>query len=226
MAPVPLVPPRDATDGELFGRLYGRLRSFEWALYGYKGFWPTPQGVTQAGETMRLSYPRLASGGASLQGPLGSLLLHAEAALYASLDDPDGDDPRIANSQVRGFAGAEKSLGSDWSVGGQYYGEYMLDYGAYEKGFAGAEPTYEELRSAVTLRVTKWMLSQNLLLSLFGYWGITDEDYYLRPVVSYRLGDGVTATAGGNVLGGDAPTSMFGQFRDNSNVYLRLRYSF
>ncbi len=225
-APAPVTPPEDLTHGELFGRLYGYWGSFEWAFYGYKGFWPTPQGVVMSGSTPRLAYPRLASGGGSLRGPLGSLLVHAEGAAYISEDDPDGDDPLIANSQVRGFVGAEKSLGNDWTVSSQYYGEYMLDYDKYADGFGDQEPQFDELRSTVTLRVTKLMMNQYLRWSFFGYWGISDSDWHVRPSVSYQITDGVTGTVGGNFMDGDELYTMFGQFQDNSNVYLRLRYSF
>jgi hypothetical protein len=225
-APAIAAPPKDMTHGELFARLFGRQGSFEWALYGYKGFWPTPQAVVVVDSLPALGYPRLLSGGASLRGPLASFLFHAEGALYASSDDPDGDDPRIANSQVRGFVGLEKSLGNDWTVGSQYYAEQILDYEEYAAGFGEAPAPYEELRSTVTLRLTKMMLNQDLTLSLFGYYGITDEDWHLRPSARYRVTDAVAATIGASLVDGDQPQTMFGQFRDNSNVFLRLRYSF
>jgi hypothetical protein len=161
-----------------------------------------------------------------LRGPAGSLLVHAEGAAYISQDDLDGDDPLVANSQVRGFVGAEKSLGSDWTVGGQYYVEQILDYEGYEAGFGDGEPRFDELRSTVTLRITKLMLNQNLMLSGFGYYGVTDEDWHLRLSSRYKLSDAVAATLGANLIDGEQPHTMFGQFRDNSNIYMRLRYSF
>ncbi len=218
--------PRDGTHGELFARVFGTRGSFEWAFYGYKGFWPTPQAVTMASGSPALTYPSMWSGGASLRGPVGSWLVHAEGAAYISEDDPHGDDPMITNSQLRGFVGLEKSMGSDWTIGGQYYAEQMLDYDKYEAGFQGADPMFEELRSTATVRLTKFMLDQNLMLSAFGYWGITDEDWHVRPSVRYKVTDAIAATVGASLVGGDRPHTMFGQFRDNSNLYLRLRYSF
>lgn len=225
-SPIILPPPRDATHGELFARVSGYQGSFEWALYGYRGFWPTPQGVAMIGEKPVLAYPRMWSSGASLRGPVGSFLAHAEGAWYVSQDDADGDDPLVANSQVRGFAGLEKSLGSDWTVGGQYYAEQILDYSGYEAGFEGMDPLFDELRSTVTLRVTKFLMNQNLMLSGFGYYGVSDEDWHLRLSSRYKVSDAVAATIGANLIDGEQPYTMFGQFRDNSNVYLRLRYSF
>ena len=48
---------------------------------------------------------------------------------------------------------------------------------------------------------------------------------YWRPVISRKFSDAVTMTAGANVMTGDADT-FFGQLEDNTNVYLRFRYSF
>ena len=173
-----------------------------------------------------LYHPRMWSAGASVRKPLGSYLVHAEAAAYVSQDDPDGDDPMIANSQIRGFLGAEKSLGNDWTVSAQYYGEWMMDYEGYQAGLMPGGPESDELRSTITARVNKFVLDQNLRLMVFGYWGISDEDWHLRPAVSYKVSDAIKWTVGGSLIGGDLPYTMFGQFRDNSNIFTRVRYSF
>jgi len=223
-------PTHSLTNGEVFARVFGYARNFEWALYGYKGFWPTPQGLFRTETSAGLYHPKLYSTGASLRGPLGSYLFNIEGAMYISPDDEDGDNPMIPNSQLRGFVGLEKSLAGDWTISAQYYGEQMLDYDKYEAAhlaaFGGTDLPYDELRSTVTTRITKFMLNQTLQLSLFGYLGVSDEDWHLRPMVSYKITDAVTWTTGANLMDGDKPHTMFGQFRDNSNVYMRLRYSF
>ena len=222
-APTILPAERTLKNSEVFGRLAGTRGSAEWALYGYKGFWPTPQGMTLSGE---LFYPRLWSAGGSLQAPVGSFLAHAEAAAYVSQEDTDGNDPLIGNSQIRGFAGVDKSLGSDWMVGAQYYAEFMLDHDRYASGLPAGAPTFDELRSTVTGRVTKLLRNQTVMVSAFTYWGVSDRDWHLRPSVSYKFTDAVNWTAGASLVGGNRPYTMFGQFRDNSNGYTRVRYSF
>lgn len=222
---VPMIyrPSKNIGNGEAFGRLFGSAGSTEWALYGYKGFWPTPQGATMDGQ---LYYPRLWSVGGSLRRPVGSYLVHAEAAAYVSQDDTNGDNPFVANSQLRGFAGFDKSLGNDLTVGVQYYGEYMFDHDKYLMGIPPGGPSFDELRSTVTGRINKFMMNQTLQLSLFGYWGISDEDWHVRPSVSYKVTDAINWTFGGSFVDGNEAYTMFGQFRDNSNLYTRVRYSF
>ncbi len=229
-APAIVQPQKNLTNGEVFARVYDYAGSFEWAIYGYKGFWPTPQGIYMTPTGGGLYYPKMYSGGASLRGPVGSYLVNVEGAAYITPDDEDGDDPLLPNSQLRGFVGVEKSLGNEWTVSTQYYGEYMLDYEKYEEAhlatFGGEEAPFEELRSTVTARISKSMRNQTLRFSLFGYAGLTDEDWHLRPSVSYKIDEAITWTTGANLIDGEEPHTMFGQFRDNSNIYMRLRYSF
>jgi hypothetical protein len=210
-------------NGELFGRIFGSQGSMEWALYGYKGFWPTPQGAAMSGT---LFYPRMWSGGASVRMPVGAFLVNAEGAAYISQDDADGHDPLIANSQLRGFVGAEKNLGREWTVGVQYYGELMMDYDEYRAGLMPGGPEFDELRSTLTTRINKFLLEQNLQLTAFAYWGVSDQDWHVRPAASYKISDEIKVTVGGSLLGGDQPYTMFGQFQDNSNIFARVRYSF
>ncbi len=227
MPPV-VEPTRAPENAELFARLYGNRGSMEWALYGYRGFWPTPLEYRPSAipEDTRIAYPRLNSGGASLRSPLGSFLVNLEGADYHSADDPDGDDPLLPNSEIRVIVGVEKSLGGDLMVSGQWYGIGMLDHEFYLAGTQPGGPAFESLRQYYTGRVTKMAMDQNLVLSLFGFFSPTDQDWHLRPALSYKLTDSVKATLGANLLDGDEPWTQFGQFADNGNLYFRLRYSF
>ena len=158
--------------------------------------------------------------------PVGSFLVHAEGAAYLSQEDTDGDNPSIANTQISGFAGVDKSLGNEWTLGLQYYGEYMLDHDLYLTGVPPGGPAFDELRSTVTGRLTKFLNNQTIFVSVFGYWGVSDEDWHLRPSVSYKVTDAINWTVGGSLIDGNEAYTMFGQFRDNSNLFTRLRYSF
>lgn len=223
---------RTVNNAEYFLRLSGYFGSTEWALYGYHGFFPQPLGVRQPtalslGQPVLFS-PRLSSAGASLRGTVSSLLVSAEGALYFSEDDRDGDDPLLPNSAIKTMLGAEKNLGSEVTVSAQWFADLTLDYDKYIQPFvsSGAPIPAEELRNTLTLRLMKFLRNQTVKLSFFGYWGVSDEDYYLRPLIEYDYSDNTKITIGANILDGNQPNTMFGQFRRNSNVYLRLRRSF
>ncbi len=222
-------PERNLSHGEVFARLFGAAGSFEWALYGYRGYWPTPQAVEvvdpNAGQ-FALYHPRMDSFGTSLRGPVGSFLANAELAAYFSRDDSDGTSPMIPNSELRMILGLEKSLGNDWSIGGQYYGIRMMDYAGYEAGLQQGAPVFDELRSTVTARINKFALDQNLQLSLFAFVGLTDGDWHIRPTVAWKITDAVKWTVGGSLIGADDPWTNFGQFENNGSLFTRIRYSF
>ncbi len=222
-APAIEAPSRRLENGELFARIQGRARSAEWALYGYKGFWPTPRGVRSMDT---LFHPQLAAVGGSTRAPVGASLLHFELAYYHSQDDVGGNDPRIANSELRAFTGLERSLGTDFTGSVQYLIEWMQDYDAFLEGRLPDAPGIDEARSTVTLRLSKLALQQNLQLGVFGYWGFSDRDWHVRPEFSYKQGDAIRWTLGASLIGGDEPFTRFGSFRGNSNVFGRVRYTF
>jgi hypothetical protein len=88
-------------------------------------------------------------------------------------------------------------------------------------------PEFEprEDRQMITARLTYRAMQETLTLSLFGFVTLQDEDFHLRPVVTRKWTDAVAVSLGGNVMAGD-PDTFFGQLEDNTNVYLRFRYSF
>jgi hypothetical protein len=211
-------------DDEWSGRLRRTLGGFEAALYGYAGFWKTPEGMDPV--SGRTFYPDLSVYGASLRGPLAGGLVSLEAGYYDSREDRGGDDPYLPNSQQRGLVGYERELVRDLQLGLQYYAEYMLDYDGYRETLPPGMRSRDEVRQVATVRVTRMAMSQNLTLSLFGYFSPTDLDAYLRPYAAYKLTDNLLVAAGANVFLGKDPYTFFGQFEDNNNIYAAVRYSF
>ncbi len=175
---------------------------------------------------LTLSYPRLAVYGASLQGNALSGVVSLEAGYYASRDDRDGDNPLLPNSQARFLVGYQRQLWEDFTVGLQYYGERMLDYGAYTATLPPGVPAEERLRDLISVRLTQLLKHQTVKLSLFTLWGISGADYLVNPEVKYNVTDQVWAALGANLFGGGEPWSQFGQLDRNDTLYLQSRYEF
>ncbi|MBW1646341.1 MAG: hypothetical protein JRJ56_08500 [Deltaproteobacteria bacterium] len=212
------------TDDEFAGRLYRTFGNLEAALYFYDGFWKTPEGLNPANG--KLFFPRLRVLGASLRSHLLGGVGNLETGYYDSRDDRDGDDPLVRNSEWRFLAGYERELARDFTGGLQYYLEYMQDYANYKDSLPPGQHRADEYRSVFTLRLTRLLLDQNLTLSLFTYYSPTDEDAYLRPKASYKVTDDWLVEAGGNLFFGAHRYTFFGQFQDNTNLYLAMRRSF
>lgn len=212
------------SDFEVAVHLSKNLRGYELAGYGYYGFWKSPAGMNPAtGEAL---FPDLSVYGASIRGNIWKGIGNVEVGYYDSRDDRNGDDPNTRNSELRFLTGYEQEMARDFMMGIQYYLEYMMDHENYERTLPPGIRERDEDRHVVTLRLTKLLMNQNLKLSLFVYYSPSDQDAYLRPKVHYKITDQWSAELGANVFQGAGDFTFFGQFEDNTNVYLGLRRSF
>ena len=171
-------------------------------------------------------FPRLSAFGASARGRAWKGIANIEVGYYDSRQDQSGKNPFVPNSQLRLLAGYEHEVAKDFTAGVQYYLEHMLDYGAYRRALPLGTLVAEEDRHLLTLRLTRLAMYQNLRLSLFTFYSPSDQDAYLRPNVRYRINDHWSVDAGANVFLGKEHHTFFGQFEDNTNIYLGMRYSF
>jgi len=217
------IPDRWFSDDEFAGRAYRQIGTFETAIYGYAGFWKTPEGLTTTG---RPFHPRLAVFGASLRGPLHGGLVTAEVGHYLSRDDLTGANPLIRNSETRLLVGYEREIAKELTASVQYIAEVISDFDALTGAAPIGSPTPDRVRHVITVRLTKMMLNQNLMLSVFNFWSPSENDGYFRFRASYKLSDAWLAEGGGNVFYGAEDDTFFGQFENNTNIFVGLRRSF
>jgi len=210
-------------DSELAARLYKNINNYEFALYGYRGYWKSPGGQNAA--MSQAIFPDLNVYGASIRGAIGKGIGNLEVGYYESADDLSGKNNLIDNSQMRYLLGYTQEIGRDFTAGIQYYVEQMLDYSQYKSNLTSG-PARDRDRHLITLRLTKLLMNQNLRCSLFTYYSPSDKDAHMRPNINYKLNDNLALEMGGNIFFGDYSNTFFGQFRNNTNVYAGLRYSF
>ena len=217
--------PRKADEpgsGEVALRLFRTVGGTEWAAYGYVGRWKQPLGARPSGEPW---FPRMNAWGASVRTTLGAGIFNSEFSWYDSLDDRDGNDPLVPNSQVRFLVGYERELVTNLTAGGQLYAEGILDHDALVAALPDPSGAPEEWRTVVTARLTHRAFRDTLTTSFFAFWSPDQGDFYLRPNLSWRRDDQWTLAGGLNLFGGDVDT-FFGQLEDNSNAWVRLRYNY
>jgi hypothetical protein len=213
-------PPKELENGEVALRLSRYLGSYNLALYGYWGFWKAPLGVWEPFDgTGDFYHPKLNVYGASVRGPLFGGVGWLEGGYYDSADDRDGVDLSVPNSEIRAMAGYERQWWSDFTGGAQAYWEGVQDYQAREY-------VKEENRLLLTLRLTQMLRYQTVKLSAFGFYSPTEEEVYARLLVGYDYSDRLNLAVGTNLFTGSDERTLFGMNEDNSNVYLRARYSF
>jgi len=230
----PLEPADALKDGELAMRFSRYVGNIDVALYLYNGYFKAPRGLLghfdwRGRISGRFFYPELSVYGASARGSGLGGVLWGEAGYYDSRQDKDGSDPFVPNSSFRFLGGFERQLYTDFNLGLQFYGEWMMDHDEYAKYAAILFPgssEQDELRQILTLRLEKLLHYQTMRLSLFTFYSPTDEDAYMRGMASYRLSDEVEVSLGGNLFVGENNQTQFGQVDKNDNVYTRLRYNF
>lgn len=218
-----ITPARTIENGEVAARLHRTVSGWELALYGYKGFTKQPLAYDEG--AMMPAFSELAVYGASVRGNLFGGIANAEGAYHHSLDDEDGDDPDVPNSQLRTLAGYEHEIVANFTGAVQHYLEVVQDHEQLLANSPAPEFEAREARHTVTTRLTYRAMRETLTLSLFAFVAIEDEDFHLRPRITRKWTDAVEVTLGGNMMAGD-PDTFFGQLEDNTNLYLRFRYSF
>ena len=210
-------------------RVYRRIKDFDVSAYAYRGFWLTPSvkpDDLSSPTGVITFYPELSVYGLSAQGSALGGVLSFETGYYQSREDEGGKDPFIPNSQIRFLIGYQRQIWEDFTLGAQYYGEIMKDYSAYLNSLPPGFPALKEYRDIVTLRLVQFLKNQTLRLSLFTFYSPADNDYFIKPQVSYKFTDKLSATLGANIIGGETDTMFFGQFDKNDNIYMWIRYDF
>jgi len=216
-------PDRWLRDDEIAVRLYKNINNYEYALYGYHGYWKSPGGQNVA--ATRAIFPDLNVYGGSVRGNVGNGIGNLEFGYYESDDNQSGENGRINNSELRFLVGFTQEIGKDFTAGLQYYVEHILDYNQH-KNSSPSGLTRDRDRHLITVRLTKLLMSQNLRCSLFTYFSPSDKDVYMRPNINYKVNDNLAVEAGANIFFGDYPSTFFGQFQNDTNIYTALRYSF
>jgi len=211
----------DIPDGpEAAARAYRTVRGYEVALYGYSGFWKSPAGSTPAGKA---DFPALNVWGASVRGPLAGGISNAELAYYDSRDDRRGDDPFVDNSEWRFLLGHDREIATKLNLGLQWYAEWMMDYDAFRRNAPPTAAAADELRQVLSLRLTKFLLRDDLSLGGIVFYSPTDIDAFVRLTASYQWDDFWRFDLGANLFAGREDDTFYGQFQDNSSVYAAVR---
>ncbi len=213
---------------EYAGRLYRSVGSYEVAAYAFKGFYKQALGVDDpsAGD---LYHPRLTALGSSVRGPVPRAggIGNIEFAWYNSEENRRGDNPAVEPPALRYLAGYERDLWRDFTLGLQYYAEEMLGYGEYRRSAPPEAPfSRDRFRQLLTARLTQRLFQQNAAASIFAFFSPTDADFHLRPRLSWNATDRWSVTVGADVCAGRHGYTMFGQFRNDNQLFARLRYGF
>ncbi|MCK4842059.1 MAG: hypothetical protein KAT04_09280 [Methylococcales bacterium] len=221
-----IITPERPYSEEFAMRIYKNIGVNELALYGYHGFWKSPVGFNTSTGNPR--YPKMRSLGASIRRPVWQGIANIEVGYYDSYEKSSSSNPFTPNSEARFLIGYEQEVVKNFSVGMQYYVEWMQDYKHYQaaQNSIGATVLRDEVRHLITNRLTLMTHQQNVIWSLFTFYSPSDQDAYFRPKVAYKVTDAWQVEMGGNFFVGSKQSTFFGQFEKNNNIFGSIRYSF
>ncbi|MCD6564399.1 MAG: hypothetical protein J7K53_00495 [Bacteroidales bacterium] len=163
---------------------------------------------------------RLYLGGGSFSTEIKGIVLRGEAAYYTGkyfqTEDPLAIDALVEKDYLHYLVGLDFSI-KDIKFSTQLIQEAITAYDEYI--------LKEEMGTTMTLLARYDLLRETLHLELFSYIGLTNEDALIRPKITYDFDDSFSILVGSNIFIGDNE-GRFGQYKNNSMGYVKLKYSF
>jgi hypothetical protein len=157
--------------------------------------------------------------GGEMSLPLGETVLRGEAAFFQGkrFFDEEAEDRIVKKDLFKGLLGLDWYPGGYWTVSVQIADRLILDYG--ESIYA------DEHRVQGTVLISRQFLRQTLEIKNMTYAGFDDGDVYDQISLAYNLTDAMEISGGADLFLGPEE-SVFGQYEDNTQVWMKLKYSF
>jgi hypothetical protein len=172
-----------------------------------------------SGLTITPEYHRLYLGGLSFNTDIKGFILRGEGAYYFDkyfqTEDPKSPDALIQKDELNYVIGLDKTIG-DWKISGQFIQTFIPEYDDFIQD--------DEVQNLATLMINRTLFREKVRLELFTYYGIDNEDAFVRLRGFYFPRDAVSIELGGNIFLGT--TGVFGQYYKNNMVYAKVKYNF
>jgi hypothetical protein len=163
-------------------------------------------------------YHRVGGFGAEFSLPLGQVVLRGESAFYIGkrFQPAEANISPIKKNAVDSLLGLDWYPGNDWTVSVQLVDKIILDhqYGIHNDAHTGL----------MTFHLGKKLMRETLNFSNMLYLGFNDLDLFNRFMVDYALTDGLHLMFGFDLFLGNS--GDFGQYKDNSEFFIKAKYSF
>ena len=181
---------------------------------------PTTGKPVLTGITVTPKYNRLTVVGGSASGDIKGVILRGEMAFYDGklfqTEDPFAVDALIEKQYLNYVVGIDFNIGSV-KMSTQYIQKVILDY--------DTKMIEDQFANTATALVHYDMFRETLHLDLFSYIGLDKGDALIRPKVTYDFDDSFSLLLGSNIFVGNED-GQFGQYSDNSMMYVKVKYNF
>jgi hypothetical protein len=178
--------------------------------------------VEEDGDILRVFYApehhRLTVFGLEFSRPWSDFVFRGEFAYYKGryLQTKKLADDPVPRDIVKWLGGVDWSPGNDWTLIAQLTGDAIVDH----------DPRLadKEHNMTATLNISKELLRQTLTLSGMTYYDLDDNELYERLKAEYAWTDAFHLSAGADIFCGH--DGRFGQYKDNTQVWIKAKYSF
>ena len=176
---------------------------------------PSPTEITVSPQYYRMGFV-----GGDISKPLGQFVLRGEAAY--NIDKHFSYKPETMRQPQQGFRSLNWLVGVDWYAPS----EWMLSAQFSTENIFGYEDCIMQERNNIlaTLNISKKLFNSTLQLSDFTYFDVSNKGWFSRFAADYALSDQIHLLAGFDWFGGDK--GIFGIYKNNSEVWVKAKYSF
>jgi len=210
-----------------FARISTTVNNVEYALYGYRGNWPTPVGVDNIGEAY---FPKMNSWGASLQTAFKGGIFNAEYSYYDSQPYPVSPERFNTGLPVKDLIkyliGYETEIAKNLNLGIQCLIERIPDFWIPQRKYPALYRQTSRKHITYIINLSYRALRQKLIPSILIFHSPNDNDYYIKPSIDYRINDKWLLSTGANIFTGDNVDTFYSQHKPNSNIWMRFRYRY
>jgi hypothetical protein len=219
-------------DTTTFAYAQGGLRfttsagSADMGLQYYYGRLPTPALSLQPGlpPVVSFDYNPYHQVGADWAQVIAGFNLRAEAAANLT-GDTAGDNGAVYNPTLAWSLGFDRDLAWGLNLNLQAVESITLRHDNIgNTPLPDIEANSKPTSTRITAKLSKTFFQDRLDLTAAVIWGIEDRDCLIMPVITWKQDDVSVELAGGFFAGDRA--GQFGQYRDNSFIQTRLRYTF
>ncbi len=214
-------------------------KAIDWSVSYYNGLDLNPDlslgSVSNSGLSLRLDHHRIDVFGADAATVIGRYALRTEVA-YTRTEDNNGQDPFVKNPFYYLVAGGDRTFFEYLNVNLQYYARYVSNYQdpstlnnfalrtiAIQEAVISNQ--FDRFQHGMTWRVSDKWLNETLEGEIAGIASFTRRDFALKPKLVYSIDDHWKGSFGANLFRGEN-NSFYGRLKDESNVFMELKYSF
>lgn len=217
-------PERKLANSEYGGRISAYLNGVDFSLSALRTWNKMPalflNGVTPDNMLdIDAYYDQMTMVGADLSTSLGQFVLRAEVAEYFDglASTKNLASTPIPKNQTSALIGLDWYPGNDWTIMFQYNHIYIADYNDNLESFRNS--------GMATANVSKSLFRNSLKLGAFGRFDCANNGaFFIRFNADYHITDEIAIMLGYDWF--KAKNGMFAYYKDNSELWVRAKYSF